>query len=388
MTSTVGPLGSALRLVRLTAVCGLACLSAVAAAADQATNVPPLPRPTPPHWIWVNDFVFPHMVSGKAMLVDGDAGRFIGELDTGFGAMRVVPAPDGSVIYSPETYFSRGTRGERTDVVTLYDPTHLSVTGEIRIPPKRSSNLPMMANAQLTDDGRFLLVYNFTPAQSITVVDTQTRKFAGEIESSGCALVYPTGARSFFSICADGAVLHTLLDDSGKAKKSERSEPVFDVEHDPVTEKGVRAGDTWYFVSFNGTLYPLKLQNGALQLQPTWSLLSAAEKAAKWRPGGLQQLAVHTGTNRLYSIMHQGELQTHKDPGREVWVYDLGQRARVQKISMQHDSGSIQVSRDSQPLLFSAFIESNVLDVYDASSGKFLRSVADIGTTPTVLVNP
>jgi hypothetical protein len=29
-----------------------------------------------------------------------------------------------------------------------------------------------------------------------------------------------------------------------------------------------------------------------------------------------------------------------------------------------------------------------VLDIYDATSGKFLRSVTDIGTTPTVLVNP
>jgi methylamine dehydrogenase heavy chain len=359
-----------------------------AATADSAPAVLSVPQPIPPHWIWVNDFVFPHMVSGKAMLVDGDAGRFIGELDTGFGAMRVVPSTDGRVIYSPETYFSRGTRGERTDVITLYDPAHLSVIGEINIPPKRSSNMPMMANAQLTDDGRFLMVYNFTPAQSVTVVDTHSRTFVGEVEISGCALVYPTGARSFFSLCADGALLNTTLDDTGHAKSSDRTDPLFDVDHDPVTEKGVRVGDTWYFVSFSGTMYPLKIEGAALKLQPTWSLLSAADKAAKWRPGGLQQLAAHTGLNRLYSIMHQGPVQTHKDPGREVWVYDLSRRARVQKISLQHDTGSIQVSRDSHPLMFSIFIDSNVLDIYDATSGQFLRSVKDVGTTPTVLVNP
>src|SRR4051812_12148244 len=370
----------------------LACLSATSASAADAPNVVPnvvtLPLPTPAHWIWVNDFVFPHMVSGKAMLVDGDAGSFVGELDTGFGSMRVVPSLDGRVIYSPETYFSRGTRGERTDVISLYDPAHLSFISEIRIPPKRSSNLPMMANAQLTDDGRFLVVYNFNPGQSMTVVDTQTRKFVGEVESPGCALIYPTGNRSFFSVCGDGALLNTVLDDTGKVKSSDRTKPLFDVEHDPVTEKAVRVGDTWYFVSFSGTMYPVKANKGSLALQPTWSLLSEQEKAAKWRPGGLQQLAVHTPTNRLYSIMHQGDLSTHKDPGREVWVYDLAQRARVQKISMQHDSGSIQVSRDAHPLLFSIFIESNVLDIYDATSGKFLRSVTDIGTTPTVLVSP
>ena len=58
--------------------------------------------------------------------------------------------------------------------------------------------MPMMANSELTDDERFLLIYNFNPAQSVTVVDTKTRKFVGEIETAGCALVYPTGPRSFF----------------------------------------------------------------------------------------------------------------------------------------------------------------------------------------------
>jgi methylamine dehydrogenase heavy chain len=355
---------------------------------DPAGTIRSLPRPASPHWVWVNDFAFSHMVNGKALLVDGDTGRFLGELDTGFGSMRVVPAPDGQVIYSPETYFSRGTRGERTDVVTLYDPSHLSPLGEIIIPPKRSSNMPMMSNAQLTDDGRFLLIYNFTPAQSITVVDTRFRKFVGEVETSGCALSFPTGARSFFSLCADGALLHTVLDDTGHASKSDRTEPLFDVDHDPLTEKGVRVGDTWYFVSFSGMLYSFKLEQGSLKAQPAWPLLSAAEKAQNWRPGGLQQLAVHAGLNRLYAIMHQGPLETHKDPGREVWVYDLARQARIQKIAMKNNSGSIQVTRDSHPLLFSIFIDSTVLDIYDATTGNLLRSVSDIGTTPTVLVTP
>ena len=384
--------GNSNRVARAALLALTCALGRIGAAADlqpdPAGKVQSLAKPAPPHWIWVNDFVFPHMVSGKAMLVDGDTGRFLGELNTGFGAMRVVPSHDGQVIYSPETYFSRGVRGTRTDVVTLYDPANLTPLGEIAIPPKRSSNMPMMANVQLTDDGRFLLIYNFTPAQTITVVDTRARKFVGELETSGCALVYPTGPRSFFSLCADGALLHTVLDDTGHAKKSDRTEPMFDVGRDPVTEKGVRVGDTWYFVSFGGTMYPVKVEQGSLKPQKTWPLMTDTEKAQGWRPGGLQQLAAHAGLNRLYSIMHQGPVETHKDPGREVWVYDLARKQRVQKITMQHDAGSIQVTRDSHPLLFSVFIDSNVLDVYDAASGRFLRSVTDIGTTPTVLVMP
>src|SRR2546422_1080413 len=74
-----------------------AALSAASLPADPAGVVQSLARPASPHWVWVNDFVFPHMVSGKAMLVDGDTGRFLGELNTGFGALRVVPSPDGQV---------------------------------------------------------------------------------------------------------------------------------------------------------------------------------------------------------------------------------------------------------------------------------------------------
>ncbi len=361
---------------------------AAAFKADPPGAVISLPAKAAPHWVWVNDFVFPHIVDGQALLIDGDSGSFLGMLSTGFGFARVVLAPDGKTIFAPETYFSRGTRGTRTDVVTLYDPAHLAPVGEIAIPAKRSSNMPMMANAELTDDGRFLLIYNFNPAQSVTVVDAKSRTLAGEIETAGCALIYPTGARSFFSICGDGTLLDVHLDDSGHAVSRERTAHMFDVANDPVTEKGVRIGSTWQFVSYGGAMYPVEIASDGLKAGAQWSLLSPADKAQNWRPGGLQQLAAHAGLNRLYSIMHQGGIETHKDPGMEVWVYDLVKRARIQRLTMKSAAGSIQVTHDSKPLLFSAFIGSTTLEVYDATSGTHLRSVENVGTTPTILVTP
>ena len=213
--------------------------------------------PASKHWVWVNDFVFPHMADGMAYLIDGDTGRYLGTLSTGYSFAHVLLSRDSKLIYSPETYFSRGTRGTRTDVVTLYDAGTLKVAGEIAIPPKRSSNLPMIANQVLTDDDRFLLIYNFNPAQSVTVVDTEQRKFVREIETPGCALVYPTGPRSFFSVCGDGSLSLVALDDAGGAHQT-RTQPLFNVAGDPVTEKAVRMGDIWYFVSFAGRIYPLE----------------------------------------------------------------------------------------------------------------------------------
>jgi methylamine dehydrogenase heavy chain len=356
---------------------------------DSPNLVQSLPDKPSPHWVWVNDIVFTHMASGQALLVDGDSGQFLGLLgSTGFSFERIVLVQGGSLIFSPEIYFSRGTRGVRTDVVTVYDAANLKPLEEIVIPPKRSSNFPMMANAEVTDDDRFLLIYNFTPAQSVTVVDTQARKFVDEIETPGCGLVYPTGPRSFFSICGDGSLLDVRLDDSGHATSRQRTDRVFDLGTDPVTERAVRLGATWLFVSFGGTMYPITITPDGLKLAATWSLLVPTEGAQGWRPGGAQQLAVHAGLNRLYSIMHRGPIETHKDPGKDVWVYDLARHVRIQRIAMKSTAGSIQVTRDTKPLLFAAFNESSTLDVYDAATGNHLRSIDHIGTTPTLLVTP
>ena len=383
-------IGGLRRIAGCVALILLVHASAVAAplVPDPAGTVVELPRTASPHWVWVNDFVFPHMSDGQALLVDGDSGRFLGLLSTGFGFERVVLSRDGKVIFSPETYFSRGTRGTRSDVVTLYDPAHLAPVGEIGIPPKRSANMPMMANSELTDDGAFLLIYNFTPAQSISVIDTRGRRFVGEIETAGCALVYPTGPRSFFSLCADGALLDVRLDETGHAAQRMRTAILFDVSADPVTEKGVRVGSSWLFASYGGTLYSVSIGSQGLTAGPRWPLLTDEERRQNWRPGGLQQLAVHAGTNRLFAIMHQGGPETHKDPGKEVWVYDLAQHRRVQRIALHNLASSIQVTHDDKPLLFTAFIDSTTLDVYDAATGRYLRSVEHVGTTPTLLVTP
>jgi methylamine dehydrogenase heavy chain len=345
-----------------------------------------LPARPGAHWVWVNDIVFQHMADGKAFLLDGDSGRMLGMLSTGFGFNGVVLPANKSAILSPETYFSRGMRGTRTDVVTLYDPQTLNPTTEIVIPPKRAGTLPMLQNAAVTDDDRFLVLYNFTPAQTVSVIDLRSRKLASEIDIAGCALVYPTGPRSFFSLCGDGAALVVTLDDTGKASGKQRSEKLFDPKGDAVTEKAVRDGNTWLFASFAGDIVPLEYAAGTVRAGNRWSLTSAAERKEKWLPGGMQHLAVHAPTRRLFSLMHQGGRDSHKDPGSEVWVYDLAGKRRTQRIALQGPATSITVTRDAKPLLFTIFIGAPKVDVLDAQTGKLLRSIGEIGLTPSTLV--
>ncbi len=355
---------------------------------SESATTEQLPPHPGPHWVWVNDVNFFSMADGRSYLVDGDSGRMLGLISTGYSYNSVLLPRNASLIYSPETYYSRGTRGTRTDVVTLYEPAQLRPVGEIAIPPKRSSNIPMAGAAALTDDERFLLIYNFTPAQSVSVLDMSARKFVGEIETAGCALVYPTGRRTFFSICADGSLLLTTLTDAGGLASRTRSTALFDGMKDPLTEKGVRVGDVWLFASFQGTMYPIRSTPQGVVLDAKWPLVTASEQGQGWRTGGLQHLALHRSSGRLFAIMHKGSLDTHKDPGTDIWVYDVAAKKRVQQITLRHKTGSIVVSQDAKPLLFTCFFESNVLDIYDALSGNYLRSVDSLGQTPTIMVTP
>jgi methylamine dehydrogenase heavy chain len=381
-------------------------------AAEPLGSVLELPRPPSPHWIVVGDFVL-----RRAALLDLDSGRFLGQLSSGVGVIAPLVSAQRGEIYLPETYYSRGSRGGRSDLVTVYDGATLAPLAEVAIPPERADVVHGVAQAALLDDGRTLAVLNFTPANSVTIVDVAARRFIGKIATPGCSLVYAAGPHRFAMLCGDGTLLLVTLDDAGREVARARSEKWFDPIADPVTEKAVRAGATWLFVSFEGVVHPVDLGGETARFGETWSLLSEGELAARWRIGGVQHLAVHEGSGRLYSLMHQGGPDGHKDPGTEIWVYDLNARARVQAIEVHNLVGSfaaqmmglpadgaaawllervvpnpgadsIAVTRDAEPRLLAVSRSAGTVGVYDARTGAFLRNLEQVGFAPGVLLAP
>ena len=179
---------------RLLGAAALLCLAVGLARAElpveSVGRVELLPSAPQPHWVWVFD-----MVLQRSALLDLDRGAFIGMISTGFLSNAAVFAPDEREFYLPETYYSRGTRGERTDVVTFYDARSLGVVGEVEIPPKRAVNVLTTGNAALSDDGRFLAVFNMTPATSLSIVDVEERRFVGEISTPGAGGAGGAGGR-------------------------------------------------------------------------------------------------------------------------------------------------------------------------------------------------
>lgn len=336
-----------------------------------------------PHWVLVNDPVYA-LVDTRAYLFDADSGKMLGMLSTGAWRNAVEFAPGFAAIYSPETYYSRGTRGERTDVVSIYDPRNLDVVGEIVIPPKRAAGLAHRAYSGISDDGRFVYVANMTPKTSISVVDI-ARGQVDEIETAGCALTYPVGNRTVLTLCGNGTLQRITVDDSGHLASRAATGAFFDPERDPVTEKAVRHGDTWLFVTFAGIVHPVEVRGDRADVGKSFSLFTDAERAAGWKVGGLQFTAVHEASHRLFVIVHQGGPDTHKAPGKQVWVYDLGTRGKVGEIALGEPASAIAVSADEAPLLYAADGETPALFVYDALGGAQLRVIEGPPFNPGIL---
>lgn len=389
------------------------CLAALALAGvgraelpvESVGRVETLTPPLGPHWAWASDPIL-----RRISLVDLESGRMLGMVNGGWGITAALFPRDRAELYVPETHYSRGSRGERTDVVTFYDATTLAPVGEAEIPPRRAINALPSANAALSDDERFIAVFNMTPATSLSIVDAERRAFVAEVPTPGCSLAYAAGPRRFASLCADGALLLLELDAAGRALRKQRSAPFFDPLEDPVTEKAVRWGDTWIFVSFEGRVHPVDVSGAQPRFGEVWSLLDADDREASWRIGGTQHLAVHEPTGRLYSLVHQGGPDTHKQAGTELWIHDLASRERLQRIELRSPGftysgvplefgsdwvwpfdrlygwlidtfaaglgiGQIAVTPDAQPLLVTAGNYSGTIAVYDALTGEFLRRV-------------
>ena len=379
---------------------------------ESAGRVERLPAEPGPHWVWVSD-----IIQGRAALFDADDGRMLGMLSAGTGVISAAFPSDHRKIYLPETYYARRTRGERTDVVTVYDASTLAPMDEIVIPPKRGEHATGAACSALSDDDRFLAVFNLTPATSLSIVDVREQRFAGEISTPGCGLVYAAGNRRFAMLCGNGELLTVTVDDGGRGVTRKRTGPFFDPMKDPVTEKAVRHGDQWLFVSFEGFVHAVDFSSAAPRFPERWSLLSDADRRAGWRIGGAQHLALHERTGRLYSLMHRGEVDTHKEPGTEVWVYDLGSQERIQRIEVRSpiaafvrqmleleeggffgwlvervvpNSGvdRILVTQDEAPVLLMASAFPATLAVHDALTGVFLRDLEEVGIALGPLQTP
>jgi methylamine dehydrogenase heavy chain len=266
--------------------------------------------------------------------------------------------------------------------------------------------------AGLTDDGRFLAITNFTPAQSISIVDLKTHRFVTEVQTPGCGQVYPAGPRRVAILCGDATLKMLTLDDTGKVTTQTDGETFFDPFKDPVLVPAVRHGDDWLFVSMDGYVHEVDVSGEAAKLKGTWSLLTDKERAKGWRTGGIQPLAVHQADGRLYALMRQGGPETYEEPCDTVWVFDLASHERLFTFDLANTTMAINVSQDARPILNAAALKTVIpywslalvsilgahfneldvvkpaLDIYDAADGAHLRTIDHAANFATSIAQP
>ncbi|MCK8657033.1 amine dehydrogenase large subunit [Pseudomonas umsongensis] len=341
--------------------------------------------PAEPHRAFVVDVEFESFVAGRITVVDPDQKRVLGMVPTGFAAPSTL-SHDGKLIYSADIWYSRGTRGTRTDVLTAWDSSTLSPAWEVLIPNKRAESLTQRYGLKTSGDDRFVYVYNFTPSTSVTVVDTQSKAVASEISIPGCVLNYPVGKRRFASLCGDGSLQVVTLNDQGQETARNRT-PFFDPNAQKLVERAVNVGDTYYFTTTTGTVRAVDFSGDTPKILPSWSLVTEEEKKAGWAPGGWQLMAVAPKLNRLYVLMHDAhEPMKWEDPSTFIWAFDLKTQKKVATLEAPAPVWSMQATGDDKPLLLGTDVEGG-LQIFDLKTNQHTGSMAKVAKTATQVMS-
>jgi methylamine dehydrogenase heavy chain len=319
----------------------------------------------------------------SASLFDSNSGDIQGSLTVSWYTPAVEPNIPRNEIYAAESFYSRGVRGERTDVLTIFDITSLSAKAEVVLPPK-TTPLWMRNYIGLLGDERHVVVFNMTPAQSVSIVDVIDREFAGEISTPGCALILPVGDRSFVMICGDGSVQLIRLDGDGKEANRSRSKQFFSVDNDPVFDQVARTDSGWILASHAGLVIQLSVSGDDIKLEQPWSMLNAEDIEESWRPGGQQVMGFQRSTGVLYVLMHKGGVDTHYEPGEEAWLFDIEKKKRIGRVKLRVPAEAIQATQDSSAKMLTLNTEEDV-DIYDAQLLRHLRTIVDPSSRPLYL---
>jgi len=343
---------------------------------DPINVIEKLPASYPDTWVYAHDTNFFALADGKVVVVDvaAENRNYKGSLGVGqFGSF--LPSSTRSELYAAETFYSRRLRGERTDVITVYDKVNLSPIAEIALPGgKRGQLVTYKSTLQFLDDEKFLLVFNFTPASSVSVIDIDKRKVTSEVQIPGCAMIYPTAKLSFASLCSDDVMLISTLDKKGKLKSQKRSKKFFDGDKDPLFAFNAKMGNVAYFPSFLGQVQAIDMSSKTPKILESWSLASDEDKKENWRPGGWQIITAHD-KGELFVLMHKdGHNGSHKDGGSEVWVFDTKSKKRIKRFVLKEWGVSIEVTRGESPYLVVTNGNYN-LDVYSADDGSWIRMI-------------
>ena len=316
--------------------------------------------------------------------IDGETGRVIGVTDGGF-LPQPVAADDGAFFAQASTVFSRIARGTRTDYIEVFDPVTFQPTADIELPQDARFLVGtyQWMNA-LTPDQKKMLFYQFSPAPAVGIVDLEGKKFDRMVDVPDCYHIFPASPTVFYMNCRDGSLARVDISETEpKVSNTEvfHGEDELLINHPAYSMRSGRL--VW--PSYTGKIFQVDLTADKATFREPIEALTEAERADNWRPGGWQQTAYHRASDRIFLLVDQRDQWRHKAASRFVVVINAATGERIGKFEMGHEIDSINVSQDAEPLLYGLSAGSRKLHIYDAASGKELRSVGDLGRGPQII---
>ena len=307
-----------------------------------------------PHWVVVTS----QFQAPASRILDGDSGKQLASLHTA-ELSNVAIDPNGRYFYVAESIWTKGNRGTRQDMLTIYDSKALKLLTEVTLPGRLLTGFRRQ-NLDISADGKFAYIYDMSPASAVFVVDLVKRKHVQTVEIPGCALVFAAPQGRVASLCGDGSIATISFDAKMKAKV-DQSAPFFSADEDPIFDNSVvdRKTGKAILLSYSGLIYETTI-DGRNQVSAPWSLQEAAGMprgetkplAVSWLPGGRQMIAYQPATNRAFVLMHLGEFWSQKAPATELWVVDLAARKVVKRHRLEEEAEYVEITQDADPVLF------------------------------------
>ncbi|EXS69724.1 amine dehydrogenase large subunit [Sphingobium sp. Ant17] len=347
-------------------------------------TIPP-PKPT---WFFVDG----GWDMAGTSIFDGETGKMKGMVETRRLADFAID-PFGKYYYVSETIWSKGDRGTRQDMVSVYDSQTLNLVTEIPLPGRILIG-SRKNNFIISDDGKTAYIYDFSPASGVNIVDLAKRKFVTAIELPGCASLMPNPGVGFSALCSDGSLATVAI--KGTKADITHSAPFFSATDDPIFDNFTydkRKKETT-FLTYTGQIFQAKL-GATPTIAAPFSIQAAAgirpgetkPLELNWYPGGRQPMALHRPSGHLFVLMHMGEYWTHKASGTEVWEVDLATQKVVKRRALKEPMNNIEVSQTDQPLLFMNGEEASAI-VIDLATGEEKHKIERAGGSTITVADP
>lgn len=376
-----------LALGLVTVVTGVAAQTPPPLPVEPVGVIESLPAQYPEDWFLVQDASFFQMSDGKVIVIDTSKDTIAEQVKGTFNVVlmgNVHQAPSRHEFYATETFHSRGTRGQRLDVLSIWDAATLAPKGEVILPTgKRFMGMQQRNAMRLLNNDKWLAIFNFSPATSVSLVDLDTRELIGEVAIPGCSFLYPAAGLGFNSLCADGRFLTTQLNEDGSVRQQVRGEKFFDSDESPIFERAAIIGDVGYFPSFDGLVYPVDFSGDVAAPKKPWRLAPEADGA--WAASGIG-IDGEDALGRIYFLVNgeaAGQDGAHNQGGSEIWVYEPTSGERVLRIPLQEWGLSFAVNRSKEPKVLVTNPVDMSVELYSGVDGRFIKKITGIGqSTP------